>query len=212
MHFGRDTDNEIAGRAQDILADFGAIEASIDVDWLRFKASFLYASGDANPTSGKATGFDTIFDNPFFAGAGFSYWTRQNIPLSSTSIGLKNRFSIVPDLRSSKTQGQANFDNPGLLLYNTGVSARITPKLFLDLNASWLEFDRTEVLERVLQRSKISSSIGTDLSAGLQYRPLLTDNVILTAGLATLIPGGGFKSIYEDKAFYSCFLATTLSF
>jgi hypothetical protein len=212
LAFGHDSHNEITGRAEEILADFGALEASVDVDWLRLKSSILYASGDANPSSGKATGFDTIFDNPFFAGAGFAYWTRQNIPLSSTSIGLKNRFSLVPDLRSSKTQGQANFVNPGLLLYNVGASAKVTPKLFLDLNASWLEFDRTEVLSRVLQRSRISKSIGTDLSLGVQWRPLLTDNVILTGGMATLIPGGGFQSIYQDKLFYSGFLSFTLTF
>jgi hypothetical protein len=212
LAFGHESQDEITGRPQEILADFAAVEASVDIDWLRIKSSFLFASGDANPASGKATGFDTIFDNPFFAGAGFAYWTRQNIPLVGTGIGLKNRQSLLPDLRSSKTQGMANFVNPGLLLYNVGVSAKLTPELFLSFDASWLEFDKTEVLKRVLQRARISTSIGTDLSLGVQWRPLLTENVILTGGVATLIPGGGFAAIYQDKAFYSGFTSFTFTF
>ena len=40
-----------------------------------------------------------------------------------------NPDSLVPDLRTSKIEGQANFVNPGLFLYNAGVDVDITPKL-----------------------------------------------------------------------------------
>jgi hypothetical protein len=143
------------------MAGFAAIELSVDVDWLRFKASALWASGDHDPDDGYGTGFDAIFENPFFAGAGFSYWVRQNVPLVQTNVQLVQRLGLLPDLRSSKTQGQANFVNPGLQLYNVGVSAKITPTLFADFNCNFLFFDTTEVLQRVLVQDRIDRTSGS---------------------------------------------------
>jgi hypothetical protein len=37
------------------------------------------------------------------------------------------------------------------------------------------------------------------LSIGFQYRPLLTDNIIISAGFGALIPGRGFKDIYQTS-------------
>jgi hypothetical protein len=102
------------------------IELSYDKDYIRFRTSFFFASGDGNPNNHHATGFDTILDNPNFAGTEFSYFMRQNIPLFG--VNLKQRLSIVPDLRSSKIQGQSNFVNPGLELYNIGFDVDVTPK------------------------------------------------------------------------------------
>jgi hypothetical protein len=208
---GRESRNEIAGRAVDVRAHFGAVEASVDVDWLRLKASFLYASGDRNPRDGVATGFDSIIDNPFFAGAGFSYWNRQAIPLLGASVNLVNRLSILPDLRTSKTQGQANFVNPGLFLYNVGASARVTPEVTAEINASLLRFADTAALEYVLEQDRIDAAIGVDLNAGVQWRPLLTENVIVTVGAAALFPGAGFRAIYTGDPLYSTFFALTLT-
>lgn len=209
---GRESYNTITGRGEDVFAHFVAAEASVDVDWVRFKASFLWASGDRNPNGKTATGFDTIFDNPFFAGAGFSYWNRQAIPFPQSGVNLVNRLSIVPDLRSSKIEGKSNFVNPGLYLYNAGVSMKITPRLFLDLNVNLLYFDSTQVLEKILVQSKIGSFIGVDYSLGVQYRPLLTDNIIITAGAGALTPGQGFRNIYTDQTLYSGFAAVTFTY
>src|SRR5207253_9002595 len=117
--------------------------------------SFFYASGQHNARSRRATGFDTIFDNPQFAGSPFSFWSRQNIGFSGTNVMLKNRFSLVPDLRSSKDQGQANFVNPGLLLYNAGLDAKVTPKLVVHVNVNFVQFDRVGVLEYLLHQNDI---------------------------------------------------------
>ena len=65
---GTESFNEIANQGTNINAQFFSIEASYDHDWMRYRASFLYASGDHNPTDSTATGFDSIFDNPNFAG------------------------------------------------------------------------------------------------------------------------------------------------
>lgn len=212
LAIGEESFSEVAGREQNVLAHFAALELSVDVDWLRFKASYLYASGDRNPQDAVATGFSAIFDNPFFAGSGFSYFNRQNVPLVQTGVQLTNRLSLLTDMRSSKLEGTSNFVNPGLHLFNVGASARLTPHLFADFNVNFLYFDHTEVLEQVLVQDRIRKEIGVDLNLGVQYRPFLTDNVIFTAGVGALVPGNGFKDVYTSQTLYSGFLAMTLTY
>jgi hypothetical protein len=193
---GHDSLNPLANAAQDISAEMAALELSYDRDWARFRTSVFWASGDHNLYDGHATGFDTIMDHPNFAGGDFSYWQRQAIGL--LGVNLTQRESLVPDLRSSKIQGQANFVNPGLVLVNTGIDFELTPKLRLINNCNFLWFDDTEVLRQFLFANQIRNFIGTDLSSGIEYRPLLSNNVILTCGISGLIPGGGFKDIYNS--------------
>jgi hypothetical protein len=193
---GRDSLNPIANQGQDISAQMAAVELSYDRDWMRFRTSFLWASGDDNPRNSHATGFDGIFDNPNFAGGEFSYWQRQAIRLMG--VNLVNRESLFPDLRSSKIQGQSNFVNPGLFLYNLGVDVDITPRLRLITNANFLWFEDTAVLRTFVFQDKIDQHIGTDLSAGFEYRPLLSNNAIFNIGVATLIPGQGFHDLFDN--------------
>jgi hypothetical protein len=192
---GHDSLNPLAGRPQDISALMGACELSYDRDWARFRVSMFYASGDDDLTNKHATGFDTILDSPDFAGGRFSYWQRQQLQLFG--VNLVNRESLVPDLRSSKLQGQTNFVNPGLWLVNAGVDFDLTPKLRMINNINFLWFDETAPLETFLFDGNIRRYIGMDISTGVEYRPLLSNNIIVTAGLATLIPGGGFKDLYD---------------
>ncbi len=113
---------------------------------------------------------------------------------------------------SSKEQGQANFVNPGLLLYNIGADFDVTPKLKFITNASYLQFDDTSVLQRLEFQDKIGRDIGIDLSVGMQFRPLNTNNIIFTAGAAALIPGNGFKDIYTSETLYSTFVSATFTY
>src|SRR5262245_51176249 len=113
--FGTDEFNGIAGHEVDINAQFASAEFSVDHDWWRVKGTFVYASGDRDPADDKARGFDAIFDSPNIAGGAFSFWNREGIRLAQTLVGLTARNSILPSLRSSKTEGQANFVNPGLV-------------------------------------------------------------------------------------------------
>src|SRR5262249_230000 len=117
---GYDTFNPIAKQRVSIDAQMAALELSRDHDWLRFKASFFWSSGSSNPHSSVARGFDAIFDNPNFAGGFFSFWNREGIRLTGSGVGLVGSDSLIPSLRSSKIQGQANFVNPGLFLWNVG--------------------------------------------------------------------------------------------
>lgn len=207
---GEDDQNPIAGRKIDIHAQMAALELSFDRDWLRFKGSFFWASGDHDPLDDQGNGFDTILDNTNFAGGGFSYWGRQGLPLATTRVNLKNRFSQLPSLRSSKIEGQPNFVNPGVFLYGVGIDADLTPKLKAFSQVNYLQFANTRPLEVALQQTNIGRDIGLDYSVGLQYRPLLINNVILTVGAAALTPAGGLRDLLEGQTLYSTFLATTL--
>jgi hypothetical protein len=198
--FGRDDRNPIAGRSTRIKSHMAAVEASIDKDYLRFRGSFFFAQGDKNPTDARATGFDAIFDDPNFIGGQFSFWNRQGIRLTQTGVGLVQPNSILPSLRSSKTQGQANFVNPGIFIYNAGVDVEVTQRIKAIFNISYLRFHRTEPLEYVLFQNRIRKDIGFDYSVGVAYRPLLINNITFTFGAALLQPGRGFRDIFTDAS------------
>lgn len=213
---GHDDFNSIAQSTQDIRSFFTAIEASYDVDWMRFKAFMLYAMGDDDPYDGTATGFDTILDNPNFAGGTTSFWQRQQIPfVFGGGVALSGVNSIVPSLRSSKTEGQSNFVNPGLWQSGVGADFDLLPELKLLTNVAYLAWDSVEVLEILRQQERISRDIGWDISAGLIYRPFFTNNVIFRASGAVLLPGSGYEELFNDRTDeppYSVLLNLTLTY
>jgi hypothetical protein len=227
--FGEDSHNGIAGHGVQISAQMAALELSIDKDWVRHKLTFFYASGDKDPTNSHGTGFDTILDRPFLIGGPFSYYLRQGFNLGGTAVNFKQRDSLVADFRSSKIEGQANFVNPGAVIVGYGADLEVTPKLKAFVNANYIWTATTEPTKRVLFTKHASNEIGADVSIGFQLRPLLTDNVILTAGFGVLVPGAGFHDIYRantrpvpgfpqesvgpvDKLLYSGLLTLTLTY
>jgi hypothetical protein len=215
---GHDDFNPIAGRRVDINARMAALEVSVDKDWVRYRASFFYASGDssnrsgASRTDGTARGFDTIVDDTHFAGGAFSFWDHEGLRLTGTGIALMNPMSLLPSLRSNKEEGQANFVNPGLYLFNLGADFNVTPKLRAFVNGNYLRFDRTEPLELLLFQRPIRHSIGTDLGMGVEYRPPLSENIVLTGGISSLVPGRGFEEIYNGKTLFSVFARIKFQF
>jgi hypothetical protein len=209
---GEEDFNPIAGRKVDIDARFFALELSYDRDWLRTRAAFAYASGDSDATDSNAKGFDTIEDNTAFAGGGISYWQRQGIPFLGSGVNLVNRLSILPNLRSAKFEGQSNFVNPGLRLYNLGNDIDLTPSTKVFLNVSYLQFDNTNPLEVILEQRKINRNIGIDYAIGVQYRPLLIGNVVFNVGASALTPNEGFRQILVDSTLFSTFFAMTFTY
>ena len=203
---GENKNSALSGEDTDVRAFFAAAEPSIDFDWVRLKLSGLYASGDDDPYDGTDEGFDAIFENPQFAGADTSYFIRQAVPLIGGGfVQLSGRNAVLPALRSSKEQGQSNFTNPGLTLLGTGADFDILPELRLSLNANYLRFNETQVLEAIRQQEDIDNEIGWDLSAAIIWRPFNTQNVVFRLSGATLIAGEGFKQLYatDDDFFYS---------
>ena len=215
---GTDSFNSIAGRPLHINAQMGALELSKDKDWLRFRGSLFWASGDGESRvgpsrkSGTARGFDSILDDMQFAGGEFSFWDREGIRLTGTGVGLMTPLSLLPSLRSSKIEGQSNFVNPGVRVYNAGIDADLTPKLRGFVNVNYLQFDRTEVLSNLLFQSNVHRSIGTDTGLGISYRPPLTENMVLTAGVTSLVPGDGLRNIYSAKVLVSGFVILRIQF
>jgi hypothetical protein len=47
--------------------------------------------------------------------------------------------------------------------------------------------------------------VGEDLGVGVEYRPPLTENIVLRGGAAALLPGNGFKQIYNGETRFSLF-------
>jgi hypothetical protein len=200
---GHDTSNPIAGRDVNIEAQLVFLELSIDRDWMRYQTSVFWSSGDSDPRDDTARGFDSILDNPQIMGGGFSYWQRQSIRLADRGgVALMQRNSIIPDLRSSKTQGQPNFVNPGIIMANVGATAELTQKLALIGNATYIRFENTEPLQILLKQPDIRHDVGIDLSLGVEYRPFLNNNVIVKGFGAMLQPFGGFTDIYESNTLY----------
>jgi len=203
--WGTDTFNQLANRRADINAQLAAVELSKDFSYIRFRSSFLYASGDDNATDGTARGFSSIVDAEAFAGGSFSFFNREGIRLTGTGVALTSNDSFLPDLRSSKDEGQSNFVNPGLYLYNVGADAKLLQTLKLVANVNFLQFARTQTLIFLLQQNGIPRTIGLDSSLGATYRPLLSDNIVVTAGEAVLAPGSGLRNFYTSQILFSLF-------
>lgn len=194
---GTDDFNGLAGQPADIDARMFALELSYDRDWVRYKASFFYASGDDNAEDNHANGFDSILDNPNFTGGPFSYYVRQGFNLGGSAVALKQRNSLIPNLRTSKTQGQANFVNPGVFLGGLGMDMDLTPKLRSFMNVNYVRLVETDPIKTALLTDKVDNELGWDLSLGVTYRPFLTDNLVLAAGFGAFLPGRGYKDIYK---------------
>lgn len=214
---GNDNLNEISGNKAQIRAYFAAFEPSIDFDWFRLRASILYATGDSNPGGRTESGFDAVLEDPQFAGADTSYWIRQAIPLiGGGGVDLVGRDGLLPDLRSSKDEGQSNFINPGVTLLGIGGDADVLPELRLSFNANHLSFNDTAILELLRQQSPIHRDIGWDLSGAGTWRPFDTQNIVLRASGAFLLPGQGFKDLYASESkgqvYYSGLLNVILAY
>ncbi|MEE9393583.1 MAG: hypothetical protein V3W41_13865 [Planctomycetota bacterium] len=202
--YGSETNNAFAARDTNIDAQFAAIELSYDLDWWRIRVYGMYASGDKDPFDKEAEGFDAIRDLANFAGGEVSYFNRQQIQL--IGVGLTTRFSFLPDLTTSRLEGQSNFVNPGLWLFGAAINADITPTLRGQIGFNHLRFDESAVLEVYLEVEDISNEIGNELYFSAQWRPLLTNNIIANFGASVFFPGDGFEKIYQtDETQYSVF-------
>jgi len=215
---GEDRNSFFTDEEADIRAFFGAAELSYDRDWMRFRLSAAYASGDGDPFDDTEGGFDAVFENPVFAGADTSYWIRQSIPFAGggRQIFLNGRNGILNSLRSSKEQGQSNFNNPGLILVGVGGDFDLTPALRLSGNANHLWFENTATLQALRVEGSIPKDIGWDLSAAAIWRPQATQNIVFRLSGATLIAGDGFRDLFDNTddrgAYYSVLANAILSY
>jgi hypothetical protein len=214
---GKDDLNQFSARQTDISAQMAAIEVAVPWDWRRYVFSALYASGDSNPTDNKGGGFDSVTDNPNFAGGAFGFFDRQGIntntadnPVGLVDAGGNNRAlvntnSFYPNLRT-KANEAPNSVNPGLFILHAGCEATLSNYWNVAVNASYLMFANTAVLEQASGLNSVGNGIGFDFSVAGQYRPLGVDNVIITPGIQVLVPTDGFKDLSNEDALFAVFI------
>ena len=215
---GKDRNSFFTDREAKIRAFFAAAELSYDKDWMRFRLSGAWASGDGDPYDDRETGFDAVFENPIFAGADTSYWIRQTIPFAGggRAVSVNGRNGILNSLRSSKEQGQSNFNNPGLMLVGAGADFDLTPELRVSANANHLWFENTATLQVLRNEGSIPRDIGWDLSAAAIWRPKATQNIVARLSAAALLPGAGFRDLFDNangnRNYYSILANVILSY
>ncbi|MEO5762657.1 MAG: hypothetical protein ABIR28_10140 [Vicinamibacteria bacterium] len=197
---GHDSRHPVAQRSQLILAGFSAVELSRDFDWVRGRLTLIGATGDSDPFDGRATGFDAIQENPQIGGADTGFWIRQAVPLAGGGgVALSGRNGILPSLRSSKDQGQSNFVNPGLMFSGLGADFDVTPQIRAVTNVSAIAFANTSILSVLRNQGAIDRFVGVDTSVAVQYRPLMTQNIVLNVSGAALWPGRSFRLLYDEN-------------
>ncbi len=218
LALGTDRYNFFNDEKSKIRAYFGAAEASYDVSWIRFRLSALYASGDRKAYDKTEGGFDAIFENPIFAGADTSYYIRQSIPFAGggRAVALSQRNGILNDLRTSKEEGQSNFNNPGTMLLGVGADFDFTPDFRLSGNVNHLWFANTATLQALRVEGSIPRDIGWDLSTAAIYRPRFNQNIVFRLSGAVLDPGEGMRDLFgnsdNEKRYYSVLFNTILTF
>ena len=215
---GEDRNSFFTSKPAEIRAGFGAVELSYDHDWMRFRLSGLYATGDGDPYNETEGGFDAIFENPIFGGADTSYWIRQTIPFAGGGrvIAISGRNGILNSLRSSKEEGQSNFNNPGTVFVGAGADFDLTPEFRVSTNFNHLWFENTSSLQALRTEGSIPKDIGFDLSVATIWRPKATQNIVGRLSGAVLLPGKGFKDLFDNKqkndAYVSILANVILSF
>jgi len=63
------------------------------------------------------------------------------------------------------------------------------------VNQLWL--NNTSSLSVLRNQGGIDREFGTDISIAIQYRPLFIQNIVFNVSAAALIPGKGFKQLYQ---------------
>ena len=176
--------------------------------------TFLFTLGvrKQKPSTDCGHGFDAIFDEPNFVGGIFSFWNREGIRLLGSGAALVSGGSLIPSLRSSKEEGQANFSNPGIRIINAGADIDVTPKIRGFINFNAIAFDHTETLQELLFQGHIHKGVGADSGIGIIWRPPLSDNIIVTTGVNMFNPFQGFRDILSGQTLFAVFANVKFKF
>ena len=84
-------------------------------------------------------------------------------------------------------------------MLGAGADFDVSPQLRVVSNVNKLYFVNTSSLSVLRNQGPISKDIGIDVSAGVQFRPFMSQNLVLNASAAALIPGKGFKQLYDEN-------------
>lgn len=193
---GREQRGTFVDESTQVRALFAADELSVDFDWRRIRLSMLHASGDGNPLDRRAQGFDTLTSGAIFAGSDSSFFFHQRLALAGGIFDLKSRDGLLPSLRAAGNSGDSNFSNPGLNLVGLGLDLSLSPQLTVSLDANQLWFDKTGVLEALLNQPAIPKRLGAEVTLDAIWRPFATQNVIFRLSGSEMVRGPGYRAIY----------------
>ena len=120
------------------------------------------------------------------------------------------------NLRSSKEQGQSNFNNPGTILVGAGADFDIMPELRVSASVNHLWFANTAVLQTLRNEGSIPKTIGTDASVSTIFRPHFNQNLVFRLSGAMFQPSAGFKDLFanapRNSRYYSVLFNAVLSY
>lgn len=185
------------------------LDVRYPLDYWKFRAGYLFASGDGDPADLRDTGFDAISDGVVLFGGPLSYWTGENIRFGRGDFVRAN--SVFPSLRGANDP--ANYINPGIQILNVGADVVLSPRLEFSGNFNYLRFVK---LGAYTNRVVISNrSAGFEENFFLRIKPFLREanqNVLLDVGFSVLHAQQGLQSAFQTTqgTVYSSFLALRL--
>jgi hypothetical protein len=209
---GREQRGTFVGESTQVRSLFAADELSMDFDWRRVRLSMLHASGDGNPFDRRAQGFDTLTSSAIFAGSDSSFFFHQRLALAGGIFDLKSRDGLLPSLRAAGNSGDSNFSNPGLDLLGLGLDLTLTPQLSVSLDANQLWFDKTGVLDALLNQPAIPRRLGAEATVDAIWRPFATQNVIFRLSGSQMVRGPGYRAVYGGSNPFSVFALLILNY
>jgi hypothetical protein len=131
-------------------------------------------------------------------------------------VGVNTRNGILNNLRSSKEQGQSNFNNPGTVLLGAGADFDLSTTTRLSANVNHLWFHKTDTIEALRQEGTVPSSIGWDVSAAAIWRPNANQNLVFRLSGAIFDPSRGFRDLFTQSGksdlFYSVLFNAILAY
>ena len=186
-----------AGRHQRAVCRGGAVDRQGLVPAARRASSSLPAT--AIRTTTRRKGFDAILDNPNIIGRALQLLEPAGPSAGQTGLSLVGRSSVLPTCAAARPKVRPTSSTPACSLPTLGFDAEITTKMRVDLQRQLpaLPSHRNRCSGSCSRARSIKPSDST-IRPGLQYRPALNDNVLLTAGVSVFQPGTGFKQILTN--------------
>ena len=117
------------------------------------------------PKNSDATGFDTIFDRPFFIGGPLAFTFTRALTLAARRSNFKQRDSLVTDFRRAKAKANRTSLIRECLSSATAPDADILPKLKAFLNVNYIWTATTESTKQVLFTNHASNEISGWIAA-----------------------------------------------
>ena len=109
-------------------------------------------------------------------------------PAAAARSSINGRNGILNSLRSSKEQGQSNFNNPGTMLLGVGADFDLTPSCACRPTSTISGSTRPRCSRPCAMQGTIRRDIGWDLSAAAIWRPQATQNLVFRLSGAVLQP------------------------